>query len=224
MAAADEGSTYRACRMPDFSQQPHDEQARGGNRAPWWTCRICHGMSVRVWFGLLARNRFAISPSRIPVIFGVTCASIVNTILNAVQSLLYQRRIAATAIEESPIFILGHWRSGTTYLHELMALDPALCAPTTYECFAPKHFLISAWFFTRLGWMLPKLRPMDDMPLGWDLPQEDEFALMTMGVGSPYETMAFPNHRPVRPEFVNLTALSRSARDSWEGRRQVITP
>jgi hypothetical protein len=173
-------------------------------------------MSAKVWFALLARNRFAISLSRTPLVFGASCASIVNTLLNAVQFVIYQRRIAKTDIEKSPIFIIGHWRSGTTYLHELMALDPNLCAPTTYECFAPKHFLISAWFFTRLGWMLPKVRPMDDMPLGWHLPQEDEFALMTMGVGSFYETMAFPNRRPIRAEFLNLTELSAPELKAWK--------
>jgi hypothetical protein len=42
-----------------------------------------------------------------------------------------------------PIFILGHYRSGTSLLHELLyTSDPSrLCAPTSFMCFAPRVFL-----------------------------------------------------------------------------------
>src|SRR5437588_5069839 len=33
-----------------------------------------------------------------------------------------------------PVFILGLWRSGTTFLHELLAANKALIAPTTWQC------------------------------------------------------------------------------------------
>src|SRR5262249_33511021 len=42
-----------------------------------------------------------------------------------------------------PIFILGHWRSGTTLLHELLALDDRLLSPTTFQCFNPQRFLLT---------------------------------------------------------------------------------
>ena len=58
--------------------------------------------------------------------------------------------------------------------------------PTTYECFAPNHFLISSWLVKRLTFLLPRQRPMDNMMTGWDRPQEDEFALCNMGIPSPY--------------------------------------
>jgi len=43
---------------------------------------------------------------------------------------------------------------------------------------------------------------MDNMPVGWDRPQEDEFALMNLGLGSPYEVVVFPNRRR-RPPSVS---------------------
>ena len=94
--------------------------------------------------------------------------------------MLLGRRIAQQPIKDAPIFIIGHWRSGTTLLHELMSLDERFTFPTTYECFVPNHFLISAWFDAWLKCLLPKQRPMDNMALGWDRPQEDEFALCNM--------------------------------------------
>ena len=32
-------------------------------------------------------------------------------------------------IDQPPVFIIGHWRSGTTMLHELMIQDPAPFVP-----------------------------------------------------------------------------------------------
>jgi len=126
----------------------------------------------------------------------------------------YGRRIARVTLAP-PIFIIGHWRSGTTFLHELLTRDPALAAPTTYECFNPRHFHISAWFFGKLDYLIPATRPMDDMKLGWHNPQEDEFALMNMGLPSPYQELAFPNHRKRAAPFLDLEQFSPRERARW---------
>ena len=89
--------------------------------------------------------------------------------------------------------MIGHWRSGTTLLHELLVRDPRHTYPDTYACFAPNHFLVSGWWMKPcLKVLLPSQRPIDNMPAGWDHPQEDEFALCNMGVPSPYLTIIFP--------------------------------
>ena len=41
------------------------------------------------------------------------------------------------------IFIVGHYRSGTTHLHNLIEAAGDLIAPTTYECAMPAHFLFT---------------------------------------------------------------------------------
>ena len=76
----------------------------------------------------------------------VTFASFINTAMEAMQRALLGRRVARTQLVEAPIFIVGHWRSGTTLLQELMVLDDRFTCPTTYQCFAPNHFLVSAWW------------------------------------------------------------------------------
>jgi hypothetical protein len=54
------------------------------------------------------------------------------------------------------------------------------------------------------SWLIPKQRPMDNMAAGWDRPQEDEFALLTLGAPTPYERMAFPNDEPPYGEFLDM--------------------
>jgi hypothetical protein len=58
------------------------------------------------------------------------------------------------------------------------------------------------------GWLMPKQRPMDNMAMGWERPQEDEFALLTLGAPTPYVRMAFPNDPPPYMEFLDMQGTS----------------
>jgi hypothetical protein len=157
--------------------------------------RIWHGMPPEVWFPILARNRFGVSLSRLHYALGVSAFCPVTSMLAIAQKLGWSRAIAKTQLKRPPVFILGHWRSGTTLLHEYLGLDPKFASPTTYQCFAPWHFLLTEGLIARYGnWLLPDRRPMDNMKAGWALPQEDEFALMNLGAPSPYLRLMFPNH------------------------------
>ena len=95
--------------------------------------------------------------------------------------------------------MLGHWRSGTTLLHELLILDPTAHLPEHLRMLRAASLSCGPSGSCRRcsRWLLPSKRPMDDMQAGWDRPQEDEFALVNMGVPSPYLAWAFPKHGPV---------------------------
>ncbi|MGH6725859.1 MAG: sulfotransferase, partial [Pseudolabrys sp.] len=186
------------------------------NKYPAYAYRIWHGMAASAWFPLLARNRFAVSPTRVRRALAVSACSIMNSGLNFTQKLIFAKRIAACKIDAPPIFVIGHWRTGTTFLHELLALDERFTAPSTLECFTPGHFLVSSWFLRRLAFLLPAKRPMDNMRFGWNRPQEDEFALLNLGLGSPYEKLAFPNHGPGCDEYLNMTEVSPAHVEAWK--------
>ena len=47
---------------------------------------------------------------------------------------------------EDPIFIISHWRTGSTYLHQLLNCDPELTAPTLFQCSFPDSFRTSRRF------------------------------------------------------------------------------
>jgi hypothetical protein len=91
---------------------------------------------------------------------------------------------------EAPVVILGHWRSGTTLLHEVLALDKELATPTTYQCLNPHSFLLSLNGVHRGA---PIVRPPGDRLVSSASPQEEEFALLCRGATSPYETVIFPS-------------------------------
>jgi hypothetical protein len=115
------------------------------------------------------------------------------------------------------LFVLGHWRTGTTLLHELLMCDPRHTAPDTHACLVPNHILLSSDFFKRyLGFLMPGKRPMDNMAAGWDRPQEEEFALCLMGEPSTYSDIAFPQRMPHDPGALDLSGLSPTQVMHWK--------
>jgi hypothetical protein len=183
----------------------------------WYMPRFWHGMRFSTWMRELVRNRFAISPSRAPMTCSITCFAMLNSLLAGLERLAYGRRIDAVELTEPPLFILGHWRAGTTFLHELMIRDPAHTYATTYQCFAPHHFVLSERFVTPWsGFFVPARRPMDNMAAGWDRPMEDEFALANLGAPTPYLSMMFPNRGEKYAEYLTLRDIPRSAREAWK--------
>ena len=50
--------------------------------------------------------------------------------------------------------------------------------------------------------MLSARRPQDDVNLGWDQPQEDEFALCSLGVPSPFPEIPGRSRIPLSAERI----------------------
>jgi len=179
--------------------------------------RIWHGMPPHVWLSMLARNGFSISLSRLHHALGVSAFCPITALLAMAQHWSLGRSIANTTIQKPPVFILGHWRSGTTLLHEYLGLDPKFASPTTYQCFAPWHFLLTEGIVTRFGnSLLPDRRPMDNMKAGWALPQEDEFALMNLGAPTPYLRLMFPNKAVPHTDTLDSERFSPDQLRDWK--------
>jgi LPS sulfotransferase NodH len=174
------------------------------------------GVRLVPWLRRLAANGFRVSPSRVPRAAAITAASAVGELLAFIQWATWGRGLAESRIEADPIVILGHWRSGTTLLHELLACDPRLCPPTTAQCACPTHFVLSEQFAQDwLGFLLPERRPMDAMRMGYDRPQEDELALCNLGQPSPWWMVAFPNEPPPDPRYTDLETVTEADRQRW---------
>jgi len=187
------------------------------NPFPWYSPRFWHGMRFSTWLSSLARNGFVISPSKLPTALSITAFSAVNSAAALIDQLVYGGRVARIELVEPPIFILGHWRAGTTFLHELLIRDPAHTYATTYQCFAPHHFVLTdSWVTPWTTKLLPSRRPMDNMAAGWQRPQEDEFALGNLGIPTPYHSMMFPQHGPVHGDYLNLHDLPPAKRETWK--------
>lgn len=124
---------------------------------------------------------------------GILAASSLTLPLRLGEKLLFDRQIARTKVHEQPIFIQGFARSGTTHLHNLMAQDPGLGFVTTYQAVAAPFFLITrGWLDRLIARRLPTTRPMDNVAVSLDFPQEEELALAAKCCLSSVHHLSFP--------------------------------
>ena len=152
-------------------------------------------MSTRGYLRLLKENKFRIHPARYPMTALVGGCSLVNSALNRIQRAFYTQKLQQTNIDKPPVFIIGHWRSGTTLVHELVSLDQQFAFPSNFEAFVPEHFLLSRHvMYPLVNLLLPRKRPMDSMTINGASPQEDDFALCSYGAPTPYRRIAFANN------------------------------
>ena len=118
-----------------------------------------------------------------------SAASIPNRLY---EKAIYDRKINKLAIK-SPIFIVGHWRSGTTYLHNLITQDDSWGYVSSLQTWCPEFFLESQPIIQFiLKNFLPKNRPMDNIKLSGELPQEEEYALGNVSLYCFYHGWYFP--------------------------------
>lgn len=186
-------------------------------RPSWHSAAIWMGADFFALLRIFYKNGFRIRPWYLGDALIDFAFSLGNTSLKGLEYLLYERRIYRVELADDPVFIIGHWRTGTTMLHELFALDERFRCPNTYECFVPNHFVLTErWLKSWSGFVLPPNRPFDNMEMGWDLPQEDEFALMNLGRPSPYASIAFPNCPPLDWNHLDLTELRPAELRRWQ--------
>ena len=115
--------------------------------------------------------------------------------LNGIEERRYRKRLENQAVNNEPVFILGHWRSGTTFVHNILAHDKHFGYTTTYQTVFPHLMLWGQPFFKKtMSWLMPDKRPTDNMELNVDLPQEEEFALSNMFPYSYYNFWFLPQN------------------------------
>ena len=187
------------------------------NELPWYSPRPWHGMTFGVWTRLLANHRFAVSPARLPMAALITFCSTFNSYSRWQSEASFGHRAEQVPIDHDPIFVIGHWRTGTTLIHELLVQDPQFGFPNTFQCMAPHHFLRTERIMSSLSRvLLPRKRVMDNMAFGWNRPQEDEFALCNLGLPTLYSYWAFPNQQEDSKRCLSLDALSPAEKQHWK--------
>ncbi len=151
------------------------------------------GMTLGEWWSTLRRHRFAIDARHWPRALVQTALAASNSATARVERWRFGRRVEAARVE-APVFILGHYRSGTTHLHNLLALDPRFAAPTFFQVLNPHTFLTTErWAAPVADGLVVRHRYQDAMALGAGVPGEDEIALGTMTGLSPYMAWYFPS-------------------------------
>ncbi|MCG8568723.1 MAG: sulfotransferase [Spirochaetes bacterium] len=150
------------------------------------------GTTFSNWIRLLITHKFRIDWQYIPYAILITLVTVLTIPFALLEKLVFTIPIMRTHIKE-PIFIMGHMRSGTTYLHYLMSKDDQFSWITTPDAIFPAYSIILDKIIKLIVKLfLPKKRPMDNMHLSEKTAQEEEFAMANLCLYSPYNGAYFP--------------------------------
>ncbi len=150
------------------------------------------GIDLISWFQLLRRNKFAIDIRFLPKALLLTFLSLLNSPFQLYEHFVYSRKIKRVKVIR-PVFILGHPRSGTTYLQYVLSRDPHFSFCQTFEGLAPHVFLSGGKFIRAIMKLaMPDTRPQDNVKAGVSLPIEEEFAMGSISQTSWVHGLYFP--------------------------------
>ena len=175
------------------------------------------GITAGAWWRLLRENRFAVSPAYWHRAAFISATSVLNSWYARSERRQFGRLVGAARVHPEPVFILGHWRSGTTHLHNLLALDERFAFANTYQVVNPATFLTTENVNSkRFAWMVPAKRLMDNMTLSFQSPQEEEFAPALLSLRSLYLGMSFPLRMPHYERFLTFDRADPSDEQAWK--------
>jgi omega-hydroxy-beta-dihydromenaquinone-9 sulfotransferase len=172
------------------------------------------GSTIINYFKILRKGHIA--PRYYFKIFLTTLIVLIATPFHFWEDLVFRKKLKKFYFKKPPLFIIGHWRSGTTLLHNMLTKDPSAGYITTYQSLFPNN-LASKWLFkTFMKINMPNKRPSDDMELNIDFPQEDEFAFSNSQPNAYYNFFYFPTgYKTFYERSVNQKNLSEKEIDLW---------
>jgi omega-hydroxy-beta-dihydromenaquinone-9 sulfotransferase len=174
------------------------------------------GISVRNWIQLLEKNG-GVDTEYIPRMIFITLISILTIPARILFKIKYRSKINNTNLSHPPVFIIGHWRSGTTYLHELLCQDPQFCYVSLWNTLLPDSFLILEPIKKFLSRFLPSERPMDEIKVEIDGPYEDEAALAVLYPWSFFHCLHFPkNAEEQYVKSIHFYDMTSEEKNQWK--------
>jgi hypothetical protein len=190
----------------------------------WSTDQLITGIELPQWLGLLKMNGFDVSPEYLHRAAWITAWSLGASVLGRVEDLRFGRQLAAQEIDPVPLFVLGHWRSGTTHLHNLLGRLPDNTYSTVYQAIFPTSFLSTTKVIPPLtARLLSDTRTYDQVKNGWDEAAEDEIALAKLTGLSPYLSFMFLENRAKYERYIDFMEASSAEREKWkEGFRYFV--
>lgn len=149
------------------------------------------GSDPRTLFSVLAQSG-AMPPRAWPQLAGLALAVLGRSPASLVERGYTRARLLAAGGMPPPVFIVGHWRSGTTHLYNIMVQDAFGFVPPVATGLPWDMLLLGRALKPLIDRALPETRYIDNIPVRPDSPQEDEIALANMSPLSFYHGIYFP--------------------------------
>ncbi len=153
---------------------------------------MAHPLSGADLATLAAVFRAGGRPDRWGQAAGIWAAALGRAPVSALEALWLRGRLPEVSEMPPPIFILGHWRSGTTHLYNTLVHGGFGYVPPLATGLPWDMFTLARGLRPLLERQLPETRYIDNIPVTPTSPQEDEIAVANMSPLSFYHGIYFP--------------------------------
>lgn len=158
-----------------------------------WIDRQVAGGCIRPGTLVSALRQSRPDLSRLPQGLQLGLTGLVLEPLAWLQSLLHGPTLRRMELPQDPVIVIGHWRSGTTFLHQLLAADPSAATARNALTVAPQvALLLKPLIVPLLNQLMTATRPIDAVPWSVLDPQEDEIGLARLTIHTNMAGVAFP--------------------------------
>ena len=184
-----------------------------------WSVTISHfllGCRFDRLMELFKENDFKIPINRWPQTLVICLFSIILFPFAVLEEAFCSVFVYPRKMKEDPIFILGHWRSGTTYMQNLMSCDPQFSYFDPITTYTNNNALFLHKPITAVQKKaVVTARPMDNLDYESDSPSEECFAVANRCTAGVVHVMAFPQNADHYIDSVVVSDKSSKIRNDW---------
>jgi hypothetical protein len=189
------------------------------SKIPEWLVvheEIMAGYTWKNFLTLLWMNKFTI-PVKYWIRLGYAFAMVaLTTPFKIIHNAKARKIVKKTRFEKDPVFIIGNYRTGTTYLITMLSKDRSRGYVSNLLGYSFSIFLAAPRLSRKLvDASLPDFRPMDNVRMGADEPTEDEYCLGTYSKYGYYNGMIFPKNFKKFARYHSFDGLPKDA-EKWQ--------
>lgn len=176
------------------------------------------GLRFPQWCKLINSQRGKLSASQIPLIIIVSLVILFFAPFRFLERIRYKNGLDRLPLNNDPIFIIGHWRSGTTHLHKLLSQSRSVGYASLSDVMFPHMMLgrVNRWLsFMVLKLLLPKTRGQDNVTLYPNMPHEHEYALLHMNFRTPYLIPFMPDAKNYLIQYLTFDTIRSEIKNEW---------
>lgn len=172
--------------------------------------------SFKHWLRLKKENKIA--PSKKKMARKITLFVILSTPFRWLQSILIAARLKGISFKENPpVFVIGHWRSGTTHLHYLLSQDKRFVYLDSFQAFFFRVAFVSKGIMRPLlAKLMPSTRLQDNVKIDAHSPQEEEHPLTNLTEKSGMQIFFFPKNRSYFDKYNVFEGTTEKEMKDWK--------
>lgn len=184
----------------------------------WSQEQLITGVGLSQWKEILKRNEWKVSPEYYHRLAWITGLAGVSSAFGQIEKLRFGKQLEEMEINPTPLFILGHWRTGTTHMHNMLGRDPNHTFSTLYQVLFPDSFLTTGEMGPKvLSGAVPDKRSYDNVAQNWFESAEDEIGLMKMTGGlSFYGAIMFPERAAQYEKYIDFLEATPAERRQFK--------